>query len=752
MSTELGTEATHETLESRVEDVERLAHSPGFDDLWHAFRRLDQRLERTVVAARDLYGPEAVADPFKGLHITQDEVEGLLGREPGAPLLWTGSEASEDIENELAGEVSGLGWLRQTFGLSSFEVDLILIALAPEIDLRYERLYAYLQNDVTRTRPTVELTLNLLCPSVAEKLVRRGHFDADAPLIRNGLVHLIPDINRPQPPVLAHFLRLDEQIVRLLLGQGGLEARLSTFCEYAEPLVCLDELPLDAETKQALPALVGQARNDGEPLRLYFQGPPGIGKRRTAEAVAFEVAAPLLVGDLTRALEGNADFRDLLHLAFREAWFQGAVLYLAGVDSLQGQKGSSHHQALLDALAENAGITILAGNTPWIPSGDQPTGMMTIPFPMPSFKERRACWQANLSALDIPLKGPDLEALASRFRLTPDQIAEAVAAASNQARWRTLTRARSESSLADERTPALDDLMVAARSQSSPELSRLAHKVEPLYTWNDIVLPADTLAQLQEICQRVTFRHRVFADWGFERKLSLGKGINALFVGPSGTGKTMAAEIIANELGLELYKIDLSGVVSKYIGETEKNLDRIFTAAENANAILFFDEADALFGKRSEASDAHDRYANIEIAYLLQQMEEYDGVAILATNLRRNLDESFVRRLAFTVHFPFPDEDHRRRIWERIWPREMPLADGLDLEFLANRFKLSGGSIKNIALAAAFLAASARGAVTVVHLIQATRREYEKMGKHLNVSELEPLLHAANGRGSLSHG
>ena len=244
------------------------------------------------------------------------------------------------------------------------------------------------------------------------------------------------------------------------------------------------------------------------------------------------------------------------------------------------------------------------------------------------------------------------------------------------------------------------------------------------------------MVQLQEICQRVAHRQRVMGEWGFDRKLSQGKGVNALFAGASGTGKTMAAEVIATELGLDLYKIDLSGVVSKYIGETEKNLDRIFTAAANANAILFFDEADALFGKRSEVRDSHDRYANLEISYLLQKMEQFDGIAILATNLRGNLDEAFTRRLAFTVHFPFPDEASRRRIWASIWPAEVPLADEIETDFLARQFKLSGGNIKNIALAAAFLAAAGGGQVTIAHLLQATQREYQKMGKVLSEAEL----------------
>jgi SpoVK/Ycf46/Vps4 family AAA+-type ATPase len=292
--------------------------------------------------------------------------------------------------------------------------------------------------------------------------------------------------------------------------------------------------------------------------------------------------------------------------------------------------------------------------------------------------------------------------------------------------------------------PTLSDLFAAARSQCGHDFATLAKKIEPVYRWKDIVLPDDTLAQLREVCQRVAHRHRVLDEWGFDRKLSAGKGINALFAGPSGTGKTMAAEVIANELGLDLYRIDLSQVVSKYIGETEKNLDRIFTAAENANAIPFFDEADALFGKRSEVRDSHDRYANIEISYLLQKMEQYEGLAILATNLRQNLDESIVRRLAFTVQFPFPDETHRRRIWAGIWPTEAPLSDEIDLDFLARQFKLSGGNIKNIALAAAFLAAEDGGEITMAHLIRATRREYQKLGKPLTEVELGPFAMEAS--------
>ena len=244
------------------------------------------------------------------------------------------------------------------------------------------------------------------------------------------------------------------------------------------------------------------------------------------------------------------------------------------------------------------------------------------------------------------------------------------------------------------------------------------------------------MAQLRELCRRSVGRRRVLDEWGFGRKLSRGRGVSALFAGPSGTGKTMAAEIIAVELGLDLYPIDLAGVVSKWIGETQKNLDRIFRAADAADAVLFFDEADSLFGKRSEVRDSHDRYANIEISYLLQKMEEYDGLAILATNLRQNLDEAFLRRLAFTIIFPFPEEADRRRIWQVIWPAETPLAADVDLDMMARQFKLSGGQIKNIALAAAHLAAAEQKTVAMGHLRHATRREFQKLGKVLSEAEL----------------
>jgi SpoVK/Ycf46/Vps4 family AAA+-type ATPase len=337
-------------------------------------------------------------------------------------------------------------------------------------------------------------------------------------------------------------------------------------------------------------------------------------------------------------------------------------------------------------------------------------------FPVPAYLERLSWWKQTLAGHPEP-EALNLPHLAGQFALTTGQIRDAYATAGDAAAARGGIAVTA------------GDLMAAARGHSNPRLVTLARKIDPRFGWDDIVLPADQVAMLREIIDTVRQRPRVLDEWGVGAKLASSRGVTILFAGPPGTGKTMAAEIMAAELGLDLYKIDLSTVVSKYIGETEKNLENIFEEAETSNAILFFDEADALFGKRSEVRDAHDRYANLEISYLLQRMEAYDGVTILATNLRANLDEAFTRRLQFAVDFPFPEEADRLRIWTTLFLPSIPCDPDLDFEFLAERFKLAGGNIRNVIVNAAFLASADGGSVTMDHLLHGTRRELQKMGR-----------------------
>jgi SpoVK/Ycf46/Vps4 family AAA+-type ATPase len=362
-------------------------------------------------------------------------------------------------------------------------------------------------------------------------------------------------------------------------------------------------------------------------------------------------------------------------------------------------------------------FTFLLGKERWRPL-ERPAGALLVEIVVPRADEAEQAelWRHRLGALAT---APEASALAGEFRFTPGQIDHAMAAAADLACWRGREEGRVEA----------EDLLDAARAQASPELGRLARRIELRAGWDDLVLPVDQVAQLRELCNQARYRAIVFGTWGFGRKLALGKGLSALFSGPPGTGKTLAASIVARDLGRELYKIDLSQVVSKYIGETEKNLDRIFVAAEDSSAVLFFDEADALFGKRSEVRDSHDRYANVEVSYLLQKMEEHEGIAILATNLRQHLDDAFARRLSCVVEFPFPDAADRERIWRASFPAAAPLGQDVDLARLAREVRLAGGNIKNISLAAAFVAAADGQVIRMDHLWHAAHREFAKLGR-----------------------
>ena len=716
-------------------DIRSSDAGPRVAALLPALRRLDRLLDLAVQSTLE----SGAAPQFRGLFLDREQINRLLSREPGAALFPLIQETVGPISDDLPAEDSALVKIIRSFGLGSFEAEVLLLALAPEVDLRYEKIYAYLQDDVTRKRPTVELVLNLLCSSLQEKLARRAHFSANSSLIRQQLLHLTADPNQVEPSSLSHYVKLDGQIKRLLLGETGLDDRLAPFCQLIEPAVDWECAPLDSETRQALLRLALETTSSRRPLRLFFQGSGGPEKRETAEALASTLGAKLLAANLDRLAE-TANLDSIWSLLAREAQLQGAILLISGVDDLRGDTPEKR-RSLLDVIASHNGITIFTGKLAWEPQSTTAFGFVPIEFGVPDFHERYMRWQSELTRLGT-VNTQDVELLASRFRLTPFQITQAVTSAQLNSEWH---RARAASTAGAAITvvpgsPSLDELSAAARRQCGRELASLAHKIEPRYGWEDLVLSPDPKTQLREICFQAGSRQVVYEQWGFDRKLSLGKGLNVLFAGPPGTGKTMAAEVIAHELRLDLYRIDLSQVVSKYIGETEKNLDRIFNAAESSNAILFFDEADALFGKRSEVRDSHDRYANIEISYLLQKMEEYQGVSILATNLRQNLDDAFVRRLQSIVEFPFPDEEYRQRIWEGVFPKEAPLANDIRFDLLAREVRLAGGSIKNMALTAAFYAAADRGVVRTSHLVQAARREHQKLARSWNPGELAKVI------------
>ena len=657
-----------------------------------------------VEAASTRSGRAPGADSFRGLYVSEADLYESL----------SGSSAENEPCAQRKGTIAGtelFSQLADIFFLTAVEQDVLLIALAADLDVRYPRIFAYLQDDVSRKRPGIDLILSVISSSHAEKIENHRLFFPSGSLLSNRLIVLSGE---ETVPLSGREVRIEPRIAAYLLGDTGLHSSLSHWVELVEPVTEVTQ-PADA----GLVTLVEFSGIETH-LVVYFRGIDEESKRNAAVRLARYFAMPILIADLRNAPSLPDNLEDSLTDLAREALLNGAITFIGGVD-----EAAPVRNAVLRAAAQFMGLTILSGSLECHSDVTGPTGVVTIPFDMPAWPERRSLWDVALESRRIETQPALLDTLAECFHFSPGQISSSVETGCNLASYRS-------------EVPQASHVLEAARTITGHELRNLTRRVIPAHSWDDIVLPAEPVSQLQEICRRVTNRHHVLGNWGFEAKLSSGKGICALFYGYSGTGKTMAAEVIARALELDLYKIDLAGVVSKYIGETEKNLDRIFDAAESANGILFFDEADAIFGKRSEVRDSHDRYANLEISYLLQKMEQYEGIAILATNLRQNLDDAFLRRLTFVVPFPFPDVVDRQRIWEKIWPQQTPLAADVDAAFLASRFLLSGGNIRNVALAAAYLAVQDGGPVALAHVLQAVRAEFQKMGKTLSPAELLP--------------
>lgn len=622
-----------------------------------------------------------------------------------------------------------LAWLREVYALSAFDVDALLLALAPEIDPPTAALYARWHGDPARRAASVALALQLAGGALAGRWSLRSRFAPDAPLCQQRLVALDADAPAAaaRRSLLDRAYRVDEQILRFLLHDGGLDTRLAAACRWVGT-------PVSAPHRLGA---VAAALAERLPAAALLLNPHGAAGGAQAAGLAADLAARvgrrLLQADFGALCAGMAppDAAALAQTLVREAWLGEALLSLAGIDHAPAAATA----ALWDALAQMPLPLVVHSQQPLLPGGVA-LPLIHLALTPPSAAERAQRWRQHLRAATTGQAADEAGAdalasqLAARWRLTLEQIDQA--APCGLASHRALAGVAGAAEGAAAAPPGdglAAALAAAARSACRQAVDKLASVVTPRRGFADLVLPADAQAQLHALCQRVYHAPRVLDDWGFGRRLAGNGGVAALFAGPPGSGKTLAAEVVAGELGRELYRVDLSGVVSKYIGETEKNLERAFAAAEAAQAVLLFDEADALFGRRAEVRDAHDRYANQQVSWLLQRMESFAGVAILSTNLRQHLDEAFLRRLAFVVHFPFPDEAARRRLWAGAWPAELPLAADIDLDALARHARLSGGQIRNVALAAAFLGAADGGPVAARHVQQALRRELQKSGQ-----------------------
>jgi hypothetical protein len=599
------------------------------------------------------------------------------------------SAATERLETVLPSP-SAIDSLAECFALSRFERDLLLLCAGVEMDSELALLCGTCHRTANREYASFGLALSVFSDP---------HWSAltpSRPLRRWRLLEVGNETG-----LSSARLRIDERILHYLAGINALDSRLQPLLHSRDRAETITDA--HGKTVQSILTALQNRQTTHTVIQLIGDDPDG--QADSAAGIAAELGAGLHVMKAMDIPVGAHELEAFALLWQREAALLGSALLIECPERT--------HAAAVVRLAENlGGLLFITGQ-----EALELHGSLRFKIDKPAPPEQRRLWEQALGSAAQKLNG-SLEGVASQFRLSAKTI--------------LATGVEIRTAIATSNAPD-DTLWQACRTLGRRNLDDLAVRIEPLSTWDELILPEAQKAILRQVAAHVRNRLKVCEDWGFARKSSRGLGLSTLFAGESGTGKTMAAEVLANELHLDLYRIDLSSVVSKYIGETEKNLRHVFDAAEDCGAILLFDEADALFGKRSEVKDSHDRYANIEVSYLLQSMEAYSGLAILTTNMKTALDGAFQRRLRFIVQFPFPDTEQREAIWRSVFPRATPI-DRLDYRKLA-QLHVAGGNIRNIAFNAAFLAADADEPVGMAHLLHAAHGEGAKRERPLSDAE-----------------
>ena len=625
----------------------------------------------------------------------------------------------------------------ERFGLDDFERDVVLLGLAPSLDLRFGRYFGLMRDDPFKARLDVDLALGLLGGGLADRIRNRRYFAVDSPLVRSHLIALDRHRVEMGDSFLSLGIRMPPRVMGWLLGEDALDESLQGFSKLIDPDVSFDQVVLQPAIRDSIRAMVHNHAEYLETLKLWrlddtitygrgivllFVGPPGTGKTMTAKAMARELGKRLLLVDPQQIFDLKRPVEDNLADLFREAKLQDAVVFFDECEGVLSHRATGNPQVslILSAIEHYDGIIVMSTNLPQLLDDSLDRRVLyRVVFEPPSVSLRRRIWEVHLPD-GVPLADDvDLGLLSRMFEFTGGYIKNAVLVAVNRA----LTRPERPARLNHQ------DLEIAARSQLRARLNEYAERHMTKLRLTDLVLPPETEAQVHEIVAAARSRSIVFQEWGFGDKLSKGKGLSALFDGEPGTGKTLCAEILAAELGLTLYRIQVANVVSKYIGETEKALTRVFKEADQSHCLLLFDEADSLFSKRTDVKSVQDKYANMEINVLLQLMERYDGLVVLTTNLKKGIDKAFERRLTFKVNFPFPEPEQREDIWSHLLPDRAPVDDDLDFYVLGKSFELSGGSIKNAIVRAAYRAASESRRISMHDLLEAAKYECAAAGK-----------------------
>jgi hypothetical protein len=732
-------------------DALRTGYAASAEHLGDELGRIDRLVRAGALVWRRTIGLAKTQKLWGIPYVGGDEIDAYLAGDFGPPGVipeplrneveawWRDAERRRDAIDARLARTSNRVWLpievvRRRFGLTGVESDLMLLCLLPEYDLRYRRLFAYLQDDATSRRPSAELALRILAPLVPDVAAGRRLLGAGSALARHRIVSCDGEV-----PLPMRTLSLDERIASVLLGADAPDPRLTRVLaperhDGPEQHVML----VTGDVSDAIEAGAiawARARAAGQGLCVVVRGPEGGGKLSAAKALAGLTRTALLRFDVGAALAELGAFHVTVDLALREAVLADAAIYWADADRLL------HDEALAGARARwlrscdrHRGLWFVASGQPWEPRAQlsQPR-LFHLELPLPAYELRKEHWRTLLR--DQAIEGTtDAEnetlcaRLAGAFRLTPGQTRAALRCAFGLAARRPGADGRL----------SVGDLHEGCRRQATTGLGELARRIEPRgrASFDDLVLPTATKQHVLELRDRIALHHEGLSRAGLATDVRRGQGLVALLAGGSGVGKTYTAELLAQEQHVDLYKVDLSAILSKFVGECERNLRKLFDTAESASALLFLDEGDGLFGRRGGISQGQDRWANLEVNYLLQRLEEHPGVVLIATNLKQNIDEAFLRRIHVVIDYPFPDATCRFEIWKRLLPIAFSTVPDAILHDVAERFLLSGGSIRNVvmdALARA-LAASAPG-VVVRDLVAGIAREYQKTNKPLSRGE-----------------
>lgn len=618
-----------------------------------------------------------------------------------------------------------LAHVTETFKLNAFERFCLYLCMSVELDPSFEKSVRFFNDSLDSPFPTLGLALKIYCIDMETYMEERALLNSNSKLIKYFFIDSFSD--RQGQPLIGVPLMLDHSMVDYLVNFQNYEVN-SPYMKAVYPNTLPDNHSFEILEQQLHEFFIeNHEKRLNKNLLFYLNGPKGIGKHALVYHFCNAYEQTAIVVDCKYLTPTTINATSQIAKICREALLNRATLVFDHFDvlteSLSEPLYSQFLEQLIASIRSFAKVSFALSEIPWHPQTEYADlSIVEVPLQIPNALERLALWE-NLSKSYPIADDVNLEEIANQFKLTHKQIEKSLKDAQNYKLWHQMSHI-------DRKT-----LHQANYFQLAHNLCDNAQRIHSNYVWSDLVLPPDQSLQLQEACNQVRYKHIVFSKWGFNTKITYGNGLGMLFTGPPGTGKTLAAQVIANTLNLELYRVDLSQIISKYIGETEKNLKRIFDEAALSNAILLFDEGDALFSKRTEVSDAHDKYANVETSYLLQKIEAYEGLSIVTTNLLGNIDEAFIRRFSFVVHFPFPTPEYRRTIWRQVFPKEAPLSKTIDFEYLGDRFELSGGNIKNVALNAAFIAASKDREITMRDLLRSVAAEISKTGKAVLASD-----------------